>query len=489
MRRLAVLLLLALPLRADGFNAGLRAQRLKTLEEAFAWVLNTPEDHRGAVWAEFAQKHGQKRIDALIHYRDKKLEPLFLILLEHEDARVRHRALLALAYCGTPDAVGPVRKLLAENDTHVRERAALTLRELVASVPPGDEKDPYVRRLLSARGIRAELPLPVLPQPGPAGLVRIPPPVLELRGGGGGGSIRARPMPPEPATRFAWPTLHRRLGSPEPPYGPDGIGVYAIAAGSVSNRYSYTNNKGIDLTIVHDLGGGFFVTVVYGGLSPRLFVERRERVAAGQPIGSVRAGYHAAAALDLRIHLGPARHARTLDVETVLARWHAWTAPLAEVQRPLAGPFKHVAQDVANQRYGKVYRQAVSIRNKAEPGSELHADAVYVATLIQQVTTRALKRARRRLEDGWPRAALDDLIAVARKTKGIPGRMGLVQQAERWQLDEDIAQALNAVSRLERATKRALAANTVHEARALIEPLQAELKDTCLKPRLEELMR
>ncbi len=469
------------------FHAGLRGQQLKTVDEALEAILDMTETEQTAAWDAFIEKHAQKRIEALKHFQDPRLVPLFIKLTQHKDRRVQHRALTVLARLPSERVITTVRAALQSRDVYVRERAAVTLRELVAKANAAAEQNAYVRAILASGGIAAEHKILNPLEASPRHILWMP--IPKGFGGGGGGGTRSRPRPPTRTKSFAWPTLHQAEGNDQPPYGWDGIAVYAIADGIVQNRYTASASNGYQFTIRHQLGAALYVIARYAGLDNRVFFGWHQAVKAGDPLGTVRPGYGHDAALNLTFFLGPIAHKRKIDSNESLAKWIRWSAPLVMVGRDLTGKLRPIATYVQRRQYARAYKLAVSVRDRAEAGSEVHADAVYAATLLLQVPGNALKRAQARLADGWPNAALADAIAIARAVKGIPGRAKLVAALERWQLDDTIAKATRAERQVEAATKRALAAPSAAQARAIVRPLFEKFKDTCLKPRLELLMQ
>ncbi len=174
--RATVVLLLATLAFAAGpvgwggdINQGEGPKLIEGVRADLAAIVNADETDRAALVAEFVKTRGLKDIEAVKRFRNRELRPLFLALLEHEDWRVRHRALYALEYCGKPGDVRRAWALASHENVRMREKAVIaTLKLWNPAVPKSavekrmaEETDPHVRECLGAllRKVRKRLPV------------------------------------------------------------------------------------------------------------------------------------------------------------------------------------------------------------------------------------------------------------------------------------------------------------------------------------------
>ena len=160
----------------------------------------------------------------------------------------------------------------------------------------------------------------------------------------------------------------------------------------------------------------------------------------------------------------------------------------SDVGACLDGALAGAVREAERGALGRAYALAVKERDRAEPGSPVHADAVYLAGLLADVPGRALDRAARVRDAGYPAAALDALDDERSACRGIPGAERIDEAAAAWPRDPAFAKALKGESKLEAARKRAARLDR-DKARALFRGLLDEYGDTCLRARIEAELR
>lgn len=501
--RLFLLLLLAQWGR--DIDPGIAQQMLTAVEDDLARIVAAAPADRSRLVAIFIGKHGAERIEAIKRFRNPELKDLFVALLGSDDWHVQHRALLALESCGDAAVIDQVWPLLSHPHRRLREKAAITLIQLWDErKPPADwerivtkEEDFHVRQCLAALALRMEGKLPVVRVQqekvlgGRGGLLLIPyddkpvpRPMEELNGKG----------PAPTAARWTTPLLgwgeEEVADAPLEAFSPthlgtdagaclDGAGVYAAADGIV---------RGVSaggIVLEHVTSRRETVQAVYLHVGGTVFVEPGERVACGQLLGTIGLGYGAEnggcfAHLEYRIGPpGPPPHA--YDPARFLALWCDRTAPLLPTLRPLHASVRAAAREAEHEEYSKAAALATRARDAAEPGSEAHADAVYVLGLVAGVPMRGIERARRLRDAGYPGDASRDLDALAMRCRGGPGAEAIEKEQKAWDADALLAKALKGEARVDSAERR--------EDADLLRRLLAEFGDTCLKPRIEELLK
>ena len=142
-------------------------------------------------------------------------------------------------------------------------------------------------------------------------------------------------------------------------------------------------------------------------------------------------------------------------------------------------------RSIGEGKFGKAYEAVVRVRDGATPGDVVHADAVYLVGLLEQVPGKAQGRATKLRDGGYAGTALDRLEDAARACRAIPGADALAAEAARWEADPLFAKALKGEKKLESTAKRAARAKSPEKARAMWRKLLDEYGDTCLRPRIE----
>jgi hypothetical protein len=483
---------------------------LLAVEEDAAAILAAPEADRARLIEAFVERHAQERIEALKRLRNPELVPLFLRLLDHPDWRVRHRALLALEACGDARAIDATWPLLAHPHRRLRERAAITLVRLWDGRPaPADwaqvtarEEDFHVRQCLEALARRMNGALPV---------VRL----AEEEVATGRNGVRLVPYvdgaklpepapqgrnPPGTASRWAMPLLGwgeeevadaplRSFGEGHPGTDRgaclDGAGVYAAAEGIVRHLGPGT------IVLEHQTPRRETLHATYLHVGAVVFVEPGERVQPGQLLGTIGLGFSAEnggvfAHLEYRIG-PPAPPDSAYDAARFLALWVDRTAPLLPPLRPLHTSLRSAAREAQGGELGRAYGLATRARDGAEPGSEAHADAVFLLGLLAGAPAKGIERARRLRDAGYPGDALRMLQSLAPRCRGGAGADALDAEIALWNADELFRKALKGEERVDAAARRY--ERDEAKARDLWRRLLDEYGDTCLRERIEERLK
>jgi len=484
--RLLLLLAISSPALAQwgrDTDPGMARQMLQAVEEDLAKVL------AGGDARAFVGKHGSERIEAIKRFRNPELKPVFDLLLAHSDWHVQHRALLALESLGDAAAIDSILPLLEHPHRRVREKAAIALirlwdgRKLDLAPLLAREEDFHAKRCLEAlqRRVDGTLPVIVLSREtilgGSGGLLLAPyaesAEAHEPRANGKGA--------PPVATRWVFPLLgwgeEEVIGAPLRAFGAgydgtdkganlDGAGVYAATDGIV--RSTATG----EIVVEHQTPRREVLRAVYRRTGNVAFVEPGERVVPGQLLGTIGMGFTAengAVFAHLEYRIGPPAPPNH-DPERFLSLWIDRTTPLLPPLRPLHASLRSAAREAENGAYGKATSLATKARDAAEPGSEAHADAVYLLGLLAAVPGKGVARARRLRDAGYPGDALRDLEALDAKA-----------EIAAWRADAAFEKAMKGEPKVEGAERRPDA--------ALFRRLLAEYGDTCLRPRIEERLR
>jgi len=542
-RALPVLCLAALPALAQwgrDLDEGMARQMRDAIEPPLAAIVKAPAAERPALIDAFVAEHAAERIEALKRYRNPELVPLFLALLDHPDWHVRHRALLVLEAIGDPGTVlDRALPLLTHPQRRLREKAALTCLRLWDGRPPPPrfaslldaEEDFHVRQCLKAlqRRMEGSLKPEVVHEERteklPNGLLLVP--YVSGMRGGKGKAREGRGRAPD-ADRWVTPLLGQGeeevAGVNLQPFANlrqegkvyhtgvdvgaclEGAGFYAAAAGVV--RLVHTgSDMGTLIVVEHALPDGGTVNAVYMHGGPVVYVAAGERVEAGQLLTTMGLGFseenggHFAhlhyglypGAFDLAHNYGYKPVAQGLDdwldPARFLPHWIARTKPLLPHLRPLEVTLQGAVKQAEAGRWGEAWTAAVKVRDRAEPGSERHVDAVYLAGLLEAVPAAGLARARWLRDAGYPGDAARELEETARQCRGLPGTDELKAELEGWQKDPLFKKALKGEGRMETTRARARRAKGPEQARALWRKLLEEYGDTCLRPRLEEELK
>ncbi len=488
-----LLLLLVIAQWGRDLDPGMARQMLEAVEADLARILAAAPADRPGLIGTFVEAHGAERIEAIKRFRNPELKDLFVALLRHDDWHVRHRALLVLEAVGDAAAIEEILPLLSHPHRRLRERAAITLLRLWDGRKPSDleklvanEEDFHVRQCLAALARRMEGTLPVL--------VLEPEQVL---GGRGGLSVvpyveTAAPSTAEPRVGKGPPPFTKRwtmpllgwgeeevLDAPLEPFGEghpgvdkgaclDGSGIYAAADGIVRSL------SADEIVLEHQIArkGPLLATYLHAG--GVVFVEPGERVLGGQLLGTIGMGHSAGnggcfAHLEYRIG-PPGPPSSSYEPERFLALWVGRTAPLLPALHPLHLSLRSAAREAEREEYGKATALATRARDDAEPGSEAHADAVYLLGLLASVPAKGIARARRLRDAGYPADALRDLEELHAD-----------KEIAAWHEDPLFERALKGEPRVEALERRPDA--------DLSRRLLAEYGDTCLGPRIEESSR
>ncbi len=478
----------------------------------------------------FLAAHGEKRIEALKRFRNPDLLPLFLRLLESPDWKVQHRALFALEYYRDPAAIDAALPLLQHPHRRLREKAAIALIKLWdGRKPPADwegvrgrEGDFHVRACFDALALRFAGRLPVervheeIRETGQRGLLLAPftsgldRATTKVSRTGAGSASK---LPPSPLWNYPLlgygeeevegtslqPFANLRSGGSVYHTGQDvgacldGSGYYAAADGVVKLVHS-GSDMGTLIVLEHLLPSRELVCAIYMHGGDTVFVRAGDTVACGQLLGtmgmsfSVENGGHFAhlhyglypGAFDMGHNYGYRESSKGLDdwidPARFLPQWVERTRPLVERLRPLCRAVERIGVQLSRGEFARAYEAAVRVRERAQPGSEEHVDATYLADMAASAPKSALARATRIRDMGYPGDARDELRAQGSALRGIPGADALAKALGEWEKDPLFAKALKG----EPQVARALRAGD----REKLARLLAEYGDTCLAARL-----
>jgi len=544
--RASVILLLCCPVYAQwgrDINPGMGPQLVVSVRGELADIVAAPEAQRGVLIERFVEAHGTARIEAIKRFRNPELKPLFLRLLDHADWQVQHRALLALEYFGGDDVLNRAFKLLEHPHSRLREKAAITCIKLWRGKTPPvdvaarirDEEDFHVQACLRALQLRVAGRLTVermgmehrvtdkrgvLRTPFLSGMPRD---LRKPRARTGSGSAARLPA----ATRWTTPLLGQGeeevQGTSLQPFGNeraggmvhtgldvgaclDGAGFYAAADGIVRLVHS-GSDMGTLIVTEHNLDGKRLVNAVYMHGGDTVFVAAGDRITCGQLLGTMGMSFSAEngghyAHLHYGIYPGPfdMKHnygykRRTdglrdwIDPARFLPRWIARTRPLVDGLRGLGKPYAGILQAIEREQFGRAYAAAIKLRDSHGPGSEIFVDANTLATKLRGAPRRAVTRAERMRDGGYPAEALRRLKQHAAACKGIPGTEAVYAAVATWEADPLFRKALKGEGRFESVARRANRTKDERKMRSMWEKLLADYGDTCLADRIREQLR
>jgi hypothetical protein len=243
----------------------------------------------------------------------------------------------------------------------------------------------------------------------------------------------------------------------------DGAGVYAATDGVVRSVAPG------EIVLEHQIPRKDPMRAVYRHTGAVVFVEPGERVMPGQLLGTIGMGFTAENG-GVFAHLAYSFGPPAPPVSEFLRLWIGRTTPLLPALRPLHVSLRSAARDAERGAYANATVLATRARDAAEPGSEAHADAVYLLGLLASVPQRGIERARRLRDAGYPADALKDLEALK-----------LDAEAAAWRADAAFEKALKGEPKVESLERRPDG--------ALARRLLAEYGDTCLRPRIEGLSK
>jgi hypothetical protein len=144
-------------------------------------------------------------------------------------------------------------------------------------------------------------------------------------------------------------------------------------------------------------------------------------------------------------------------------------------------------REAGNGELGRAHALATKARDAAEPGSEAHADAVFLLGLLAGAPAKAIGRARRLRDAGYPGDALRSLESAATRCRGGAGVETLEQEIAAWNGDARLKKALKGEERVDAAARRD--ERDPAKARDLWRRLLDEYGDTCLRERIEERLK
>jgi len=324
-------------------NAGTGPKLIDSVRGDLAAMVAAAPAERAALASDFSARRGLNAIEAVKRFRNPELVTLFLVLLDHDDWRVRHRALHALEFYDHEATLGRAWALLTHETPRLREKAAITCIKLwhparakaaaggdpVAALKTliGRETNAHVRACLDVLVSRATGKLKSRrvheehTETGKDGLQLTPflsgmntarkvAPGYSAKGtsrGGGGSAAKLGPAPrwTTPILGFGdeevdgtslQPFANLRGGGKTYHTGLDlgacldGAGYYAAAAGVVRLVHS-GSDMGTLIVVQHCPEGKRLVNAVYMHGGDTVFVDGGAKVKAGQLLGTMGLSY------------------------------------------------------------------------------------------------------------------------------------------------------------------------------------------------------
>ena len=564
----AIALMCGVALAADNpwgkdINAGAGPELIETVRGDLAAIVAAPDAERATLIDAFVATRGAPTVEAVKRFRNPELLPLFHALLEHDDWRVQHRALVALEHMEDVTALAPAWALLGHEEPRLREKAAITCILLwnaraAAGAAGGDpqqaleelravETDPHVAASLDALLLCARGKLPVHRvheehvetlddglriTPFISGLhetkTKAPGYTKKVVSQGGGGSAAkldaARPwttpliamgdevvsgtsLQPFANLRQEGKVYHTGL---DVGASMDGAGYYAAADGIV--RFVHAgSDMGTLLVVQHHLGGKRLVNAVYMHGGGTVFVKGGEQVASGQLLGtmglsySIENGGHYA---HLHYGLYPGAFSEThnygyrgvaaglvdwYDPAHYLPVWAAITRPLVTAQPGGAPELATAREKLAAARLGDAWAAAGKLLEGGGLDESARAEAAGMRAAIETAVSGAEASAAHIRDLGYPTRALGFLQAAAKQAKGVPGAATAQAAAASWAKSVEFKAALKAEARIEKSESEAVGnaggQGSAMAVRTAYEALLEELGETCLRPRIEALIR
>jgi hypothetical protein len=290
----------------------------------------------------------------------------------------------------------------------------------------------------------------------------------------------------------------------------DGAGYYASADGYVRLVHS-GSDMGTLIVLQHCYEPKKTVNAVYMHGGDTVFVKGGQKVEAGQLLGTMGMGYsienggHFA-----HLHFGmypgsysdghnygyksvKAGLADWFDPAEFLPRWIERTRPLAEVPATPDPVFDRAVELVRSGEYGKGYGEAQRVLTSGGATAEQQLAGAGLQKLLEDAMGDAVKRATAQRDAGYPAFSMQFLRDHAARCKGIPGSETLAATAKEWSKDPAFKKALQGEGKIASTEAKAakLAGKKGAEAKiaALWKGLLDKYGDTCLKPRLEEILR
>lgn len=544
---LALVLLIAAPAALAGWGADLDPAQgrrmLQDVEKDLLWMVEAPDDERPDRIARFAEKSARGAIEALKRSRDPALLPLFVTLLDHDDWRVVHRALLVLEHYWDPSAFPRAWMLLEHPERRVREKAAIACIKLWdGSRAPeaidallAEEEDLHVRRCLEALRRRAEGGLPTVRvhrevvEKQENGLLRVP-----FVGDDDAHAVSASGLEPfsktgrsgkrlEEADVWTGPLLGYGeaavVGGPMEPFGSltpdgarlhvgqdlgaclDGAGIYAPAAGIVRHIESGFEG-GTVIALEHALDRHDRVTTVLLHGGDTVFVDVGDRVAPAQLLTTVglswspENGGHVAH-VHVGIHEGsyvpptgfdgdvPAGEGPGgwMDPEAFLPSWIERTRPLVAVRHRLDPAFEAAQRAIDRGDIGNAYDRARRVLKEASDLA-VREEGEWLLGRLETAPQTLVERARAWLRAGFPARALEELEQGKRRLSSLPDASILDEEMRSWRADTELDRALEGEKEVEKLEKRTARARDPSKLRDEWEALDRAYGDTAVAPRI-----
>jgi hypothetical protein len=523
-------------------NAGAGPALIESVRADLTVIVKAPKDQRGELIETFVASRGAPTIEAVKRFRNPELRPLFHALLGHEDWRVRHRALLALEHYRDKTALVGAWRLLSDAEPRLREQAAISYIVLwhgaAAKAAAGGapaaaiadlrarETDPHVASCLDALALRARGKLKVTKvqeehvetlqdglqiTPFISGLhetkTKAPGYTKKVTSQGGGKSA-AKLDPSRP-----WTTPLIAMGTEVV----SGTSLQPFANLRQNGKVYHT---GLDVGASMDGSGYYaaadgFVRMIHAGsdMGTLMVVQHQggQQVRSGQLLGtmgmsySIENGGHYA---HLHYGLYPGSFSETHNygyraVAVGLVDWYdpAHYLPVwAELTQPLVRPRPGGRPELAKARtklgggrLADAWKLAGGVAAQDGTADDVRAEAESLRGEIEAAITGATKRADRIRNLGYPSRAVAFLQSATKVSKGVTGADTLADAAKTWAKDETLGASIKAEMQLLKAEAKALgttpSGDAARETRAAYEQLLAELGDTCLRPRIEALIR
>jgi murein DD-endopeptidase MepM/ murein hydrolase activator NlpD len=540
-------------------NTGDGPKLVEQFRGDLAAIVKAAPAQRPALIKTFVEAHGLDAIEVTKRCRNQELHELFVALLDAKDWRVQHRALFAIEHYRNAADIARAVVLLGHENVRVRERAALAVLKTWPDKgePPGAddakkavaqrlraESDAHVRSCLEALDARIAGKLYVertyeeFCVAGADGLQITPfldgfdhlaavapgykPKGVSETGGPdaskfGGATTWTTPLllwdEEEVQGTSLQPFANLRQNGTVYHTGKDvgacldGAGYYAAADGVVKFVFS-GGDMGTLTVIQHSPDGKSLVDAVYMHGGDTVFVKAGDRVRAGQLVGtmgmsySIENGGHFA-----HLHYGmyPSAFSMThnygykpvkdgladwIDPAKFLPRWIARTKSAVGDLPALDASLAKAADAARAEDFAKALKEIDAALAKKDATDAARADADKLRKAIDAAPAAIVKRAETTRDMGYPEAAMASLAAATPRVAGLADAASVANALAAWQKDPAIKKALEGEKQIDAtesaAAKLAGKKENAEKIAAMWKKLLDAYGDTCLKERIEE---
>jgi hypothetical protein len=177
------------------------------------------------------------------------------------------------------------------------------------------------------------------------------------------------------------------------------------------------------------------------------------------------------------------------DPAAELPRWIDRTRPLVEEPRGFGASLTRVVARIRRNDLGRAFSEAREARDGSEPGGETYVEAMALMDAIRQAPQRAVERAEKWRDGGYPTEALRRLKQDATSCKGVPGAEVIGETRREWEADALFQRALKGEARIASTAAPARKLKDPGRVRALWEKLLESYADTCLAERISSHVR